>query len=76
VYTNDTHFQKEAEKMKIARCILKLLAVATALTAVICCVIAYWDKISDAVRALGDKLGLEIELHRGGESDDYADWED
>jgi len=62
--------------MKVVRCIMKITAVVLAAAAAICCVIAYWDKILSGLRAIGDKLGIEIEVHKDSEFDDYADWED
>jgi len=62
--------------MKVARFVLKIVAISLAAAAAACCVIAYWDKISGLFRALGNKLGIELEVHKDNEFEDYADWED
>lgn len=59
--------------MKVARFILKLVAAGLALAAAACCVIAFWDKLEEAVDCARGKLrkgGCG-----GGEYNDYADWE-
>jgi len=62
--------------MKAARFILKIVAICLSAAAAACCIIAYWDKICNLCRALGDKFGIEVEVNRDDEFDDYADWED
>ena len=61
--------------MKVARFVLKIIAVSMATAAVICCIIAYWDKICDlfgrATRFLREK-SAHCPL-RASEYDDYAD---
>lgn len=59
--------------MKVARFILKIVALSLAVAAAVCCVIAYWDKITAGACALGDKLGVKC---RSAEYDDYADWDE
>ncbi len=59
--------------MKVARFVLKIVAVSLAAAAAVCCVIAYWDKITEGVRAIGSKLGMKC---RSAEYDDYADWDE
>lgn len=56
--------------MKVARFILKLVAVSLAVAAAACCVVAYWDKIVDAVEAVRNKCGKKVEYA------DYADWDE
>ncbi len=56
--------------MKVARCILKIVAAALAAAAVACCVVAYWDKIVDAAEAIQAKCR---KCRRPAEYDDYAD---
>lgn len=57
--------------MKVARFVLKIVSLSLATAAAVCCAIAYWDKITAAVRAVGGKLGCS---HcRPSEYDDYAD---
>jgi len=62
--------------MKVARFVLKIVGFSLAAAAAACCVIAYWDKITEGFRCLGKKLGISVEIHRGEEYDDYADWDD
>lgn len=59
--------------MKVARFVLKLVALSLTAAAAVCCVIAYWDKITEGVYAIGGKLGVKC---RGAEYDDYADWDE
>lgn len=62
--------------MKIARFVLKIVALSLTVAAGVCCIIAYWDKIASFFRGAAEKLP------RGGcccchsEYDDYADWDD
>jgi hypothetical protein len=58
--------------MKVARFVLKIVAVSLAAAASICAVIAYWDKITEAFHTLGAKVGRA----RPSEYDDYADWDE
>jgi len=60
--------------MKVARFVLKIVACSLAAAAAVCCVIAYWDKITEAFRCVGEKLGCKC--CRPAEYDDYADWEE
>ena len=57
--------------MKVARFVLKIVSLCLAVAALVCCVIAYWDKITEAVQFVGSKLS-----RRNAESDDYADWDE
>lgn len=59
--------------MKVARFVLKIVAISLAAAAVVCCVIAYWDRLTACVSAVGNKLGVKC---RGAEYDDYADWDE
>lgn len=59
--------------MKVARFVLKIVALSLAAAAAVCCVIAYWDKLADGVRAVRDHFGCPC---RPSEYDDYADWDD
>lgn len=61
--------------MKIARFVLKIVATCLAAAAAVCCVIAYWDKITEFVRCVGSKLGLNC-CQGASEYDDYADWDE
>ena len=42
--------------MKVARYILKIVAVAMVIAAAVCAVVAYWDKIMDVFYAVADKI--------------------
>ncbi len=61
--------------MKVARFVLKIVAVCLTVAAAACCVIAYWDKITEGFRALGEKLGCPRCAYPS-EYDDYADWDE
>ena len=43
--------------MKVARFVLKIVGWSLALAAAICCVVAYWDKITSAVCCLAAREG-------------------
>ena len=60
--------------MKVARFVLKIVSLCLAAAALACCIIAYWDKIMDAVRFVGAKCGCKA--CRPAEYDDYADWDE
>ncbi len=62
--------------MKIARFVLKIVGFCLTLAAAACCVIAYWDKITEVVYRVGNKLGLSNRYSDYADFDDYADWED
>ena len=59
--------------MKVARFVLKIVSLCLAVAALTCCVIAYWDKISELAGALCEKCGGK---KRPSEYDDYADWDE
>lgn len=61
--------------MKIARFVLKIVGLCLALAAAACCVIAYWDKITEFVHEVGNALGLKC-CRYPSEYDDYADWDE
>lgn len=61
--------------MKVARFVLKIVGLCLGIAAAVCCVIAYWDKITMGVQTLGAKLGCP-RCQRASEYDDYADWDD
>ena len=61
--------------MKIARFVLKIVGACLALAAAACCVIAYWDKITECVHGIGKALGLKC-CQYPSEYDDYADWDE
>ena len=59
--------------MKVARFVLKIVALSLAVAAAVCWVIAYWDKINACICAVSERLGMKC---RGAEYDDYADWDE
>ncbi|NCB62087.1 MAG: hypothetical protein EOM52_00485 [Clostridia bacterium] len=61
--------------MKIARFVLKIIALSLAVAAMVCAIIAYWDKIADVFGCVKDKLE-EKGCCRPAEYDDYADWDE
>lgn len=64
--------------MKVARFVLKIVGWSLAAAAAICCIVAYWDKISNGVCCLKDKVAAkkgECCCHPS-EFDDYADWDE
>lgn len=60
--------------MKVARFVLKTVAAALALAALVCCVIAFWDKLAAALGCAKDKL-CKVGGRCGSEYDDYVDWD-
>lgn len=62
--------------MKIARFVLKILALSFAVAATACAIIAYWDKIADCLGCVKGKLEEKRCCHRPSEYDDYADWDE
>lgn len=64
--------------MKVARFVLKIVAMATAVAAAVCCVIAYWDKISEFFGCAKEKLAEKKACGccHSSEYDDYADWDE
>jgi hypothetical protein len=61
--------------MKIARFVLKIIALFLAVAAATCASICYWDKITDFFGDVRDKLE-EKGCRRPSEYDDYADWDE
>ena len=51
--------------MKVARFVLKIVALSLALAAAICAIIAYWDKLGE----LFEKMCIEIWLERANKSE-------
>ena len=62
--------------MKVARFVLKCVALGLCVGAAICAVIAYWDKITCAVQFLTDKIKGKCACCCTSEYDDYADFEE
>ena len=59
--------------MKVARFVLKVVALSLAAAAVICAVIAYWDKIVDVALALCGKVKEKKACICKSEYDDYVE---
>lgn len=62
--------------MKIARFVLKIVALSLTVAASVCCIIAYWDKIAAFFAGIGEKLEGKKPCCCHSEFDDYADWDD
>ena len=62
--------------MKIARFILKWVALGLCVAAAVCTVIAYWDKIMKVFHALAGKFTKKSVVCCPSEYEDYADYED
>ncbi len=62
--------------MKVARLVLKIVAVLMVAAAAVCAVVAYWDRIVDAFYAVADKIEeKKAECRFASEYDDYEDCE-
>jgi len=60
--------------MKIARFVLKIVALSLASAALICAVIAYWDKIAELFHCAGSKLQeKKNRVCYASEYDDYVE---
>ena len=63
--------KKEEElTMKVARFVLKIVAMSLAAAAGICAIIAYWDKLAEACGTVGAKL------HSRANAAEYEDYEE
>jgi len=62
--------------MKVARFVLKCVALGLCVGAAVCAVIAYWDKISEAFCALSGKIKGKNTCCCPSEYDDYVDFEE
>lgn len=63
--------------MKIARFILKIVALSLSVAAAACCIVAYWDKIADGFYCIKEKLAEKGSCCcHTSEYDDYADWDE
>lgn len=56
--------------MKVARLVLKIVAMSLAAAAVVCAVIAYWDGLAEACGCVKGKL------QRSAHIDEYDDYEE
>ena len=59
--------------MKVARFVLKIVAVSLVVAAAVCAVIAYWDKIVDASLALYSKVKEKKSCICKSEYEDYVE---
>lgn len=62
--------------MKIARFVLKIVGWSLAVAAAACCLVAYWDKLTNGLCCLKDKAAAHGARCRPSEFDDYADWDE
>ena len=62
--------------MKVARLVLKIIALSLTAAAAVCAVIAYWDKITAVLSCARDKLAEKKACCCHSEYDDYADWDE
>lgn len=66
--------------MKVARFVLKVVALALATAAAVCCVIAFWDKIMEGVGTAANKLSSRRhyvdDYCIADDDDDYSDWDE
>ena len=63
--------------MKVARFVLKVVAFSLATAALVCCIIAYWDKLAEAFQTGAQKVREKMAKCPlcSSEYDDFADWE-
>ena len=61
--------------MKTARLILKIVAAAMTLAAVVCAIVAFWDQIMDLVDTVVDKIE-EKRADRCFEPEEMDDYDD
>ena len=59
--------------MKVARFVLKVVALSLTAAAVICAIIAYWDKITDVTLTLFGKVKEKKACICKSEYDDYVE---
>ena len=64
--------------MKVARFVLKVVALALATAAAVCAVIAFWDKIMECALGVGEKIRSRRQYAEGCciDEDDYTDWDE
>lgn len=61
--------------MKVARSVLKIVAMVLAVATAVCCVIAFWDKIEAAIGCVKAKIS-KSGCCCDSEFDDYVDWDE
>ena len=59
--------------MKVARFVLKIVAVSLTVAAIACAVVAYWDKIVECFQAISDRITEKKASLHPAEYDDYAE---
>lgn len=57
--------------MKVARCVLKIVALYLAAAAAVCAIIAYWDDLLEMGSGVGEKL--KKKAGAPSEYDDYVE---
>ena len=57
--------------MKVARCVLKIVALSLAAAAAVCAIIAYWDDLLEMGSGVGEKL--KRKAGAPSEYDDYVE---
>ena len=66
--------------MKVARFVLKVVALALATAAAVCTIIAFWDKIAEGVGMLTNKVRSRRQYADGcclaDGDEDYTDWDE
>ncbi len=63
--------------MKVARLVLKIVGWSLAVAAAACCIVAYWDKITEGLTCVKDKFAEKGACCcHSSEFDDYADWDE
>ena len=62
--------------MKVARCVLKIVAAVMVVAAAVCAVVAFWDQIVDVFYAIADKIEeKKADCRFASEYDDFEDCE-
>ena len=59
--------------MKVARFVLKIIAMSLTLAALVCAVIAYWDKLVELAQALCARIHGKRTYATPSEYDDYVE---
>lgn len=72
MYTRDTNHRKRRHPVyEVARFVLKIVALSLTTAAVVCAVIAYWDKVAEFCGCAGEKLRKKTGCP--SEYDDYVE---
>lgn len=59
--------------MKVARFVLKIIAMSLAAAALVCAIIAYWDKLAELGRGICGKVREKKSCICPSEYDDYVE---